>query len=668
MYKSNNNMNELQNYFNSYSSQPKIVYRPMTPQYQRKNNNILTYNYKNNNNNNIIPNYLINPNTNNITNYAPIKTTRQIIYKPNPQILPTKNYKAESPIRTNNHFNYIITPPRCQRKQVIIQNPLKINPPIVQYKHNTGIIKPKPVIYTYNNNKNYITTQQPQKAIYNTISSPNPNQKKIIKYIRYVPKIPVNLNNNNNIYQPKNIVNYPNNVIPYSNKINNNISPIKNNPSIINSNHLQKIQRINQLNQTNPYNIYSTNSIVSSLSNNNINNLNKSITSISSGSSYTPKKYDRNGNPVYSVSLNSTPNKLKRYQDIQYSRRTSPDNLRRSLSSDALSAPLQRGRNRLDNYNMSPISTRNQSPILSPVLKNNNNQINYNLDNTRSNNYNNVLKPNVIYNNRKNNNISYHTLPKSTVPKLDQMNNSVILQNLNLNESEKIIINKYTSSDLTDPSNFYPSNFNLFYLTSPEFFYIPKNEIVTQRQVRYPVSQMTYKGGFNAYNQRHGLGTLKSLNDTKIGSWRNNQFTGWGRVIRNNGQVFEGKFLNNNLSGKGVYSFGDVLFFGDFENGIRQGKGVLLTKSMKYKGDFNKGKIDGYGKILFINDKEGKSEYEGFFKENNIEGKGVMKWINGNMYEGEMKNGKMNGRGRFTPYNSIPNEGIFRDNVKVGTP
>jgi len=40
---------------------------------------------------------------------------------------------------------------------------------------------------------------------------------------------------------------------------------------------------------------------------------------------------------------------------------------------------------------------------------------------------------------------------------------------------------------------------------------------------------------------------------------------------------------------------------------------------------------------------------------------------NPNMYEGEMKNGKMNGRGKFIPYNGIPIEGIFKNDVKVSS-
>ena len=42
-----------------------------------------------------------------------------------------------------------------------------------------------------------------------------------------------------------------------------------------------------------------------------------------------------------------------------------------------------------------------------------------------------------------------------------------------------------------------------------------------------------------------------------------------------------------------------------------------------------------------------------------------MKWINGNMYEGEVKDGKMNGYGKFYPNNGVPIEGFFIDGVRV---
>ena len=42
-----------------------------------------------------------------------------------------------------------------------------------------------------------------------------------------------------------------------------------------------------------------------------------------------------------------------------------------------------------------------------------------------------------------------------------------------------------------------------------------------------------------------------------------------------------------------------------------------------------------------------------------------MKWRNGNVYEGDIKNGKMNGYGRFIPKNGIPFNGYFKDGIKI---
>ena len=92
-----------------------------------------------------------------------------------------------------------------------------------------------------------------------------------------------------------------------------------------------------------------------------------------------------------------------------------------------------------------------------------------------------------------------------------------------------------------------------------------------------------------------------------------------------------------------------------------------MTKNFEYKGQFTNGKINGYGKIVFLDNKSAISEYEGYFKDNNIEGKGTMKWKNGDMYQGELKNGKMNGYGRFIPQNGAVNEGHFKDNIKISS-
>ena len=177
----------------------------------------------------------------------------------------------------------------------------------------------------------------------------------------------------------------------------------------------------------------------------------------------------------------------------------------------------------------------------------------------------------------------------------------------------------------------------------------------------------TYIGNVNRYYFRHGTGKLIGPSSKKIGTWRNGKFTGWGREIRNNGEVYEGKFNDGKLNGKGIYKYKDILYIGDFENNLRQGKGEKITKNYYYKGHFNNDQIDGYGRIQFINSNEGESEYEGFFKQNNIEGKGILRWKKGDIYEGEVKNGKMNGEGILKTYNGVIIKGLFRDGIKINT-
>ena len=103
------------------------------------------------------------------------------------------------------------------------------------------------------------------------------------------------------------------------------------------------------------------------------------------------------------------------------------------------------------------------------------------------------------------------------------------------------------------PSTFQKDNYKLFYFNSPEFLEIPQSEIIGKRKMIYqinnnPSQQGHYEGEVNRFMQRHGLGIMKEPNKTKIGHWRNDQFSGWGRVIKKNGQVFEGKFNNNSLN------------------------------------------------------------------------------------------------------------------------
>ena len=199
------------------------------------------------------------------------------------------------------------------------------------------------------------------------------------------------------------------------------------------------------------------------------------------------------------------------------------------------------------------------------------------------------------------------------------------ISELNIDEQTYQIIKKYSLMKMEDPATFNISNFNLFY-SSSNYFQIPQSEIKGKKTIIYYIGEnlsqkVLYEGEVNHINERHGFGKMTHPNFIKIGMWKNNIFSGWGREIKTNGQIFEGKFNNNFINGKGVYKFKDTLYVGDFKDGKIEGEGILLTKDFKYNGMFKDNKIDGFGIILFLDKGIKESKYEGFFNQNQIEGK-----------------------------------------------
>ena len=598
-----------ENYYPSQLNiQPKTIINNYSYGNQNNNDKILTQEKKK-----IVypltPDNQTRKNKNNILNYNNNYGNNYINYT---QITYPQKQVVKTPVQTYNNYNPINyhSPKRTNKipEQILYSSPIKES-------SNTNYIL---------NSKNY---QPKQNIIYSPIKLNQPIiQNNIPNGTKPKTLINYNIPVNSNKYKPKRVVN----------------------PSIINTPYLKSIQQQNKQNN----NINNINPLTNSY-----NSLNQSFSSSSSGS----RKLDKKGNPYYIASVNSS-KKLKEYQNSQIKKRSNGNY--RSLSNDIVR------KNRFDDDFSNDI-TSNESPFSAPKNKNYYQNLDFNSMGSLSSL--NSLKKN---NNINNNNSIYSSKNyKSIYPSVLTNNNSSISSIeedtlLDLDEQTKLIIKKYSSLNMTSTSNFYPDNYKFFYSSSPNFSQISPQEFYANKRKKYfinndPTKEAIYTGSINHFNQRHGLGQMKEPHCTKIGTWKNNSFTGWGRIIYNNGQVFEGKFENGKLNGKGVYKYKDNLYIGDFVNSIRQGKGILINKRYRYHGQFNKGKIDGYGKIIFYENNEGQGEYEGFFKDNIIEGKGIMKWKNGNVYEGEMKNGKMNGTGKFIPYGGIPIEGIFRNNIRV---
>ena len=275
-----------------------------------------------------------------------------------------------------------------------------------------------------------------------------------------------------------------------------------------------------------------------------------------------------------------------------------------------------------------------------------------------------TMKKPSLKNNKENQNINL--LKKENDSNLNNLNKTQY-STMRKNNSKKIkndkIRNKLNTKDLMDLDgikNFSPEFWRIFYDKDDPFFQsIPENDIIPNQILNDMNRNEVYCGEINREGQRHGFGKLINMNTERIGSWKNNQFTGWGREARKTGEIIEGKFIDGVLNGKGIYKDAKLLYVGNFINNTRHGKGELFTEDYHYIGNFNNNEIDGKGRIELYNE----GIYEGKFSNGEITGYGVFKFNNGDFYEGEMKEGKMHGSGKLTLENGIIKDGKFIDGI-----
>ena len=81
-----------------------------------------------------------------------------------------------------------------------------------------------------------------------------------------------------------------------------------------------------------------------------------------------------------------------------------------------------------------------------------------------------------------------------------------------------------------------------------------------------------------------------------------------------------------------------------------------------YEGDWKDGKGHGKGKCTYASG----NMYEGDWKDGKKHGKGKHTWANGNVYEGDYKDGKKHGKGKYTWANGDVYEGDWKDGNRHG--
>ena len=191
--------------------------------------------------------------------------------------------------------------------------------------------------------------------------------------------------------------------------------------------------------------------------------------------------------------------------------------------------------------------------------------LNYNdNDNDNDNNSNIITQRNNSPNNLKSNNNSLKSSLNGDVLKY--------FNNLEINELE----------------NFDPNLWRKFYPNDESFFNFDKGEVInseTTSKNKFGETE-TYIGEVNQKGEKHGFGKLYSDRYKRIGTWRNNKFMGWGREIRPSGEFYEGKFIKDELIGKGIYKNEKIYILEIFINILNMGKVIYLQKNFIIKDIF----------------------------------------------------------------------------------
>lgn len=153
------------------------------------------------------------------------------------------------------------------------------------------------------------------------------------------------------------------------------------------------------------------------------------------------------------------------------------------------------------------------------------------------------------------------------------------------------------------------------------------------------------------------------------GPLENGKRQGWGIFTYRDGTRCEGRFEQNELTGRGICSFanGDR-YEGQFHRNLRQGPGVILySNGNRCEGQFVADMLNGYGACRYASGNRYEGEFangmrqgwgafsygatgtkcSGPFVKDQLNGNGLCLMLNGDRYEGGFANGQWQGSGTY---------------------
>jgi hypothetical protein len=117
----------------------------------------------------------------------------------------------------------------------------------------------------------------------------------------------------------------------------------------------------------------------------------------------------------------------------------------------------------------------------------------------------------------------------------------------------------------------------------------------------YETQNIKYEGYFkDGIFDLFGILTDKVRKFKYIGSFKDGNKEGYGKIIFDDGKYFEGLFKNNSANGVGYMEYSDgEIYVGEFKNNLADGFGtVYYSNGNIFTGSFSKDKEDGIGVIM----------------------------------------------------------------------
>lgn len=297
----------------------------------------------------------------------------------------------------------------------------------------------------------------------------------------------------------------------------------------------------------------------------------------------------------------------------------------------------------------------------------NNNKYNYNDNNKNNNNYN--YNDNYRNNNNynpKNGDFNYIDNNPDLVP-TDEMGDEE-------DEADELLARFDREGKVRDHGDFnrdgwrelYPEEANFFIWDGDGVNPLHNQTKIINKNNYYKAE--VYRGDINPENgMRHGYGECFTKDHALIGTWRNDEFTGWGRETKRgeDESYTETKFINGEKQRKRIVKnpLKGITYKGTMEYNKKEGHGTFDTPKYYYEGDFRNGQFDGNGRIEY---KGQRNIYEGSFKNGQIDGYGTFQFYNGDLYTGFMRKGKMDGKGKYQSVNGDVYEGEYYNGKKHG--